>query len=105
MHGVGGDSSLRCVHLAFLAATRTNPPVRVFYRRLVAAGKRPEVALSACIGKLLALCNALCQHQTAWDPSMAEPLTPRHSCFSVSEEDAGTPDQVRGRHCVFPHER
>ena len=99
---MGGDSSLRCVHLAFLAATRTNPPVRVFYRRLVAAGKRPEVALSACIGKLLALCNALCQHQTTWNLSMAEPLTPRHSCSSVSEEDAGTPDQVRARHCVFP---
>ena len=38
---------------------------------LVAAGEWPEVALSACIGKLLALCNALCQHQTTWDPSMA----------------------------------
>ena len=101
---MGWEEIPRCAAFtcAFLAATRTNPPVRVFYRRLVAAGKRPEVALSACIGKLLALCNALCQHQTTWDPSMAEPLTPRHSCSSVSEEDAGTPDQVRARHCVFP---
>ncbi len=28
-------------------------------------------ALTACIRKLLVLCNALLKHQTSWDPSMA----------------------------------
>ena len=36
------------------------------YQRLIAAGKPPKVALTACMRRLLVLCNALCQHQTTW---------------------------------------
>ena len=59
------------LYMATLAATRINPRLRACYQRLVAAGKPPKVALVACMRKLLVLCNALCQHQTGWNPAMA----------------------------------
>ena len=68
----GGRAQVRAtLYMAALAATRVNPTLRAFYQRLVAAGKPPKVALTACMRKLLVLCNALCQHQTVWDPTMA----------------------------------
>ena len=68
----GGRASVRAVlYMATVAATRANPVIRAFYRRLVAAGKPSKVALTACMRKLLVFCNALCQHQTLWDPTMA----------------------------------
>ena len=67
----GGRASVRAaLYMATLAATRANPPIRAFYQRLVAAGKRPKVALTACMRKLLVRCNALCKQQTLWDPTM-----------------------------------
>ena len=56
--------------MATVASTRANPAIRAFYRRLVDAGKPSKVALTACMRKLLVFCNALCQHQTTWDPTM-----------------------------------
>ena len=68
----GGRASVRAVlYMATVAATRANPVIRAFYQRLVAAGKPAKVALTACMRKLLVLCNAVCQHQTLWDPTMA----------------------------------
>ena len=68
----GGRASVRAVlYMATVAATRANPVIRAFYRRLVAAGKPSKVALTACMRKLLVFCNALCQHQGLWDPTMA----------------------------------
>lgn len=67
----GGRASVRAVlYMATVAATRANPVIRAFYRRLVAAGKPSKVALTACMRKLLVFCNALCQHQILWDPTM-----------------------------------
>ena len=61
----GGRASVRAVlYMATVAATRANPVIRAFYRRLVAAGKPSKVALTACMRKLLVFCNALCQHQS-----------------------------------------
>ena len=56
--------------MAALAATRVTTSLRAFYQRLVAAGKPPKVALTACMRELLVLCNALCKRQTIWDPTM-----------------------------------
>ena len=68
----GGRASVRAVlYMATVSATRANPAIRAFYQRLVAAGKRPKVALTACMRKLLIFCNALCKHQALWDPTMA----------------------------------
>ena len=67
----GGRAPVRAVlYMAALAATRLNPRLRTYYQRLVAAGKPPKVALVACMRKLLVLCNALCQKQTTWDPTV-----------------------------------
>ena len=67
----GGRAQVRAVlYMATLAATRINPRLRACYQRLVAAGKPPKVALVACMRKLLVLCNALCQRQTTWDPTV-----------------------------------
>ena len=68
----GGRAAVRAVlYMATVAATRANPVIRAFYQRLRAAGKPAKVALTACMRKLLVVCNALCQHQTMWDPTMA----------------------------------
>ena len=68
----GGRGQVRAVlYMATVAAIRANPRLRACYQRLQAGGKPPKVALTACMRKLLVICNALCQHQTMWDPTMA----------------------------------
>ena len=71
----GGRASVRAaLYMAALAASRANPSLRAFYQRLVAAGKPKLVALTACMRKLLVLCNALCKHQTRWVAPTAPPM-------------------------------
>ena len=41
-----------------LVATRYNPVIRVFYQRLLVAGKAKKVALVACMRKLLTILNS-----------------------------------------------
>ena len=50
---------------------QAEPTLRACYQRRIAAGKPPQVALVACLRKLLVLGNALCKSQTTWDPTMA----------------------------------
>ena len=57
--------------MATLAAVRTNPALRSFYTRLLAAGKLPKVALVACMHKLLTILNAMVRDQRRWDPLLA----------------------------------
>ena len=68
----GGRAAVRAVlYMATLTASRTQPQLRAFYQRLLAAGKPPKVALTACLRKLVVLCNALCKQQAVWNPAMA----------------------------------
>lgn len=56
----GGRSTARqTLYMATLAATRWNPVIRAYYARLVARGKKPKVALVACMRKLLIHLNSL----------------------------------------------
>ena len=69
----GGRANVRAnvravLYMAALVAARHNPQLRVFYQRLLAAGKPRKVALVACIRKLLLLCNAVLRTQTRWSP-------------------------------------
>jgi len=41
------------------AATRCNPVLKAVYRRLVARGKLPKVALVACMRKLIVILNIM----------------------------------------------
>jgi transposase len=54
-----------------LGATRRNPLVRAFYARLIAAGKKPKVALTACMRKFLVMLNAVLRQRTPWNPELA----------------------------------
>ena len=50
--------------MAVLASSRVNVVIRADNQRLVAADKPLKVAPSACMRKLLVLCNGYCQCQT-----------------------------------------
>ena len=63
----GGRASVRAVlYMAALVASRRNPVLRVFYTRLVAAGKPKKLALTACMRKLLTILNAMVKTNSAW---------------------------------------
>jgi len=69
----GGRARLRSLlYMATLAAVRSNPLIRPFYQRLRAAGKKPKVALTACMRKLLTILNAMVRNGTPWNPQLAE---------------------------------
>ncbi len=63
----GGRSEVRAVlYMATLTAVRHNPQIRTFYERLLAAGKKPRVALIACARKLLTILNAMMRTKQPW---------------------------------------
>ncbi len=63
----GGRAPVRAVlYMGALVATRRNAVIRVFYLRLVAAGKPKKVALIACMRKLLTILNAMMRTNTMW---------------------------------------
>lgn len=67
----GGRSQLRRVlYMATLSAARSNPVIRAFYERLVAAGKPKKVALVACMRKLLTILNAMVRENRPFDVSL-----------------------------------
>lgn len=48
------------------AATVNNPVLKIFYKRLIAAGKPVRVALIACMRKLIVIANALLRKGERW---------------------------------------
>ena len=68
----GGRAPVRAVlYMGALVASRLNPTIRIFYERLLAAGKPKKVALTACMRKLLTILNAMMKHRTTWKPPAA----------------------------------
>lgn len=66
-HIVGGRSDIRSVlYMAALSGIRFNPSIKVFYERLIANGKLPKVALTACMRKLLTILNAMVRDGSSW---------------------------------------
>jgi len=64
VHG-GRPEVKRTLFMAALTARKHNPNLRVFYERLVANGKKPIVAITAVMRKLLTFANAVIRdHQT-----------------------------------------
>lgn len=71
-HVWGGRAMVRAVlYMATLAAIRCNPSIKAFYQRLRAAGKKPKVAIVACMRKLLTILNAMLKTKTPWCDKMA----------------------------------
>lgn len=54
----GRFQARKSLYMATLAATRWNPVIKACYRSLVGRGKRPKVALVACMRKLLIHLNS-----------------------------------------------
>lgn len=88
----GGRAEVRAVlYMCTLVATRRNPVLRAFYLRLRAAGKKPKIALTACMRKLLIMLNALVRHQTTWSPDPAAVPSAPPSTFSAARGGAVIP--------------
>jgi len=67
----GGRRSVRvALYMAALTASQCNPVIREFYERLLARGKPPKVALTACMRKLLVILNAMARDGVAWNPEL-----------------------------------
>jgi len=63
----GGRAHIRTVlYMVAVVASRCNPVIRDFYKRLCEAGKPKKVALTACIRRLLAILNAMMRNGTRW---------------------------------------
>ena len=70
----GGRANVRHVlYMAALVAAYHNPVIKVFYARLVAAGKPKKVALVACMRKLLTILNAMVKAGKQWDATVHHP--------------------------------
>ncbi|MFQ5961905.1 MAG: IS110 family transposase [Candidatus Methylomirabilales bacterium] len=70
----GGRATVRAtLYMATVAATKWNPVIRAFYRRLRAVGKKPKVALVACMRKLITILNVILKHRTPWCETHAQP--------------------------------
>lgn len=66
-HIFGGRSDVRSVlYMAVLSGVRFNPVLKAFYDRLIAKGKLPKVALTACMRKLLTILNAILRDDSTW---------------------------------------
>lgn len=70
-HIQGGRRKVRNVfYMASMgAATRHNPVLKAFYDRLIAKGKEPKVALTACMRKLIVILNVMIARGEKWDAS------------------------------------
>lgn len=77
-HIKGGRRKVRNLfYMACLgAATRHNPVLKAFYDRLIARGKKPKVALTACMRKLICILNTMIARRHKWDPIHYKPAEP-----------------------------
>jgi transposase len=67
----GGRAEVRtALYMASVSASRYNPELKVFYRRLRGAGKPAKVALVAVSRKLLTIANAMIRDMKPWTPKM-----------------------------------
>jgi transposase len=74
----GGRSAVRkTLYMATLSATRSNPAIRSFYGRSVAAGKPKKVALTACMRKLLMILGAVLKSRGPWQSEVPAGYPPR----------------------------
>jgi len=65
----GGRAPLRAaLYMAALSASRCNPPLKIFYQRLLSAGKPKMVALIAVARKTLTILNAMLRERKQWLP-------------------------------------
>jgi len=77
----GGRAEVRAaLYMAALSASRYNPAIKAFYQRLILQGKKPKVALTACMRKLLVILNTMVKNNTPWNPNQFATLDFNHGC-------------------------
>lgn len=64
--GGGRTAARAAIYMAALTASRCNPVLKLFYQRLLAAGKPKMVALIAVARKLLTILNAMLRDRKRW---------------------------------------
>jgi len=63
----GGRAEARqALYMAALTASRCNPTISAFARRLESAGKLFKVVITACMRKLLVILNSMIKNNTSW---------------------------------------
>jgi transposase len=68
----GGRHRVRTVMFrAMLSSNQCNPVFKHFYKHLKARGKLPEVALIACMRKMIVVLNTMVKNQEPWRENMA----------------------------------
>jgi transposase len=68
----GGRSDVRkALYMATRSAVRSNAAIRIFYQRLIGAGKKDKVAITACMRKLLTILNAMLRTGLAFAPAIS----------------------------------
>jgi len=66
-HIKGGRAYVRrALYMAAVSASNHNPALKMFYDRLVAAGKKKKVALAAVMRKLVVVANTLIHQDRPW---------------------------------------
>lgn len=69
----GGRSYLRrMLYMAAVVGSRCNPVLRAFYQRLLAAGKPPKLAFTACARKLVLILNAMVKKNQPWNHCLTQ---------------------------------
>lgn len=64
----GGRGAVRALlYMATLSALRSNPPIRAYYKHLIARGKVKKVAIIACMRKFLVCLNAMVKNSEEWN--------------------------------------
>lgn len=67
----GGRHEVRRVlYMAALTASRSNPTLKAFHRRLIAAGKPPKVAIVAVARKIITVINAMLRDGKNWNDAL-----------------------------------
>lgn len=68
----GGRSQIRTVmFMAMMSTIQCNPKFKAFYEKLKAAGKKPKVALVACMRKMIVILNSMIRNGTQWNENVA----------------------------------
>ena len=68
----GGRLPVRNVlYMAALSASRYNPHLKAFSKRLAAAGKKSKVIIVAVMRKMIVTLNAMLRDNTEWRPVVA----------------------------------
>ena len=103
----GGRDCVRAVlYMGALVASRWNPVIREFYKRLLAAGKPKKLALTACMRKLLTILNCMLKKRSGMEPRRPSHLKSKTAAFRwTSTVDHPSPARHKNRGKFVLHNR